>query len=584
MRQRGVFVCLAFTGLLSTGIAWAADPQQAVAPQVQAADTAHVTADGNGFVAPAGWSLATQGKAILLSVPEGGSHIVLVDVGAAADADAALAAGWQAYDPGARPAIRRSADRARRDGWDQIRSYSYDVPPGQKRGLSAQALRHDGRWTVAIVDMADDVGAKRESQVDLVFQRLWPKGYERETFAGRTAHPLQGARLEALKSFIDEARQRFGVPGVAIGIVQDGEVVFAGGFGVRELGKPQPVDADTLFMIASNNKALTTLLLAREVDAGKFAWNTPVTGLWPSFRLGDAATTRKVQVQHLVCACTGLPRQDMETLFNSESTTPASIMATLATMQPTSGFGELYQYSNSMAAAAGFMGGHLLYPDMELGAAYDRAMQAQVFDPLGMTATTFDFARALRSNHATPHARDLDGNVRFVDMDFLRYVIPSRPDGGAWSNVNDMLAYVRMELANGLLPDGSRYVGRDALLARSRQQVATGSDSGYGMGLKIDRSFGIPVINHGGSEAGFRSDMVWLPEHGVGAVILTNSDDGVVLRYPFRRRLLELLFDGKSEAAENVSVQARRIAESLGAERKRLTAPAAPELAARLAR
>ena len=162
---------------------------------------------------------------------------------------------------------------------------------------------------------------------------------------------------------------------MAIGIVQDGKVLFAGGFGVRELGKPEAVDADTLFMIASNNKALTTLLLAKEVDAGKFGWNTPVTEVLPSFRLGDADTTRKVQVKHLVCACTGLPRQDMETLFNSESTTPDSIMATLATMQPTSRFGELYQYSNSMAAAAGFMGGHVLYPDLELGAAYDKAMQ-----------------------------------------------------------------------------------------------------------------------------------------------------------------------------------------------------------------
>ena len=105
-------------------------------------------------------------------------------------------------------------------------------------------------------------------------------------------------------------------------------------------------------------------------------------------------------------------------------------------------------------------------------------------------------------------------------MDILNYVIPTRPDGGSWSNVHDMLAYVRMELAKGHLPDGSRYIGQDALLARYEQQVATGSDSGYGMGLKIDRTWGIPVINHGGTESGYRSDMVWLPEHGVGAVIL----------------------------------------------------------------
>lgn len=572
------------SSLLTFSSSSAQAAQEPAVSEVLAVDTPGTTVDGNSFVAPAGWTLRRSGPVVVLTTPEDGSRIALIDAGPTKDADTAVAAAWLAYDAQAKRPIQRSSDRARRDGWDQIRSYAYDVPVGEGRRISAQALRHGDRWTVAIYDMANEVGAKRESQVDLVFQRLWPKGYQRESFAGKTAHKLDPSRVGTLVQFMEDARRQFDVPGVAIGIVQDGKVLFAGGLGVRELGKPEAVDADTLFMIASNNKALTTLLLAKEVDAGRFGWNTPVTGLLPSFRLGDADTTRKVLVKHLVCACTGLPRQDMETIFNSESMTPESIMATLATMQPTSGFGELYQYSNSMAAAAGFMGGHVLYPDMELGAAYDKAMQGQVFDPLGMTSTTFDFARALGGNHAAPHARDVDGRTARVDMDTLHRVVPSRPDGGSWSNVNDMLAYVRMELAKGRLPDGSRYIGQDALLARYAQQVATGGDSGYGMGLKIDRSWGIPVVNHGGSESGYRSDMVWLPEHGVGAVLLTNADSGVALRYPFRRRLVELLFDGKPEAAENVSVQAKRLNESVAVERSRLTVPADPVLAGRLAR
>ena len=106
------------------------------------------------------------------------------------------------------------------------------------------------------------------------------------------------------------------MPGVVVGIVQDGKVVFAGGFGVRELGKPAPVDADTTVMIASNTKALTTLLLAKLVDAkGNSTWDTPVTSVLPSFKLGDADTTQQVLIKHLICACTGLPRQDLEWLF-----------------------------------------------------------------------------------------------------------------------------------------------------------------------------------------------------------------------------------------------------------------------------
>lgn len=195
---------------------------------------------------------------------------------------------------------------------------------------------------MAIYDVADAVGEKRESQIDLIYQRLWPKGYTRESFAGKTAHKLDAARIQTLRQFVEDARRKFDVPGVAIGIVQDGKLVLAEGFGVRELGKPDKVDADTLFMIASNNKAMTTLMLAKLVEQGRFTWDTPVTQVLPSFRLGDPKITAQVKIRHLVCACTGMPRRDMEALFQFEGATPETVMATLATMQPTSAFGELY--------------------------------------------------------------------------------------------------------------------------------------------------------------------------------------------------------------------------------------------------
>ena len=110
-------------------------------------------------------------------------------------------------------------------------------------------------------------------------------------------------------------------------------------------------------MIASNTKALTTLLLAKLVDEHRLTWDTPVTQLFPRFRLGDADTTRSVLVKHLICACTGMPRQDLEWLFEYGKMTPESSLALLGTMQPTSKFGELFQYSNLMAAAAGYTAG-----------------------------------------------------------------------------------------------------------------------------------------------------------------------------------------------------------------------------------
>ena len=226
--------------------------------------------------------------------------------------------------------------------------------------------------------------------------------------------------------------KELGIPGVAVGIVQDGKVVFAGGYGVRDLGQPAPVDGDTEFMIASNTKALTTLLLARLVDGRKLTWDTPVTKVLPTFKLGDAETTREVKIRQLICACTGLPRQDLEWLFQFQGVTPEDAMATLATMQPTSKFGELFQYSNPMAGAAGFTAGHVLYPNMELGAAYDKAMQTEVFDPLGMKSTTFDYAKALAGDHAMPHSPDVDGKTAHAVMEINYAIIPLRPAGAAW--------------------------------------------------------------------------------------------------------------------------------------------------------
>ena len=591
MQQLGIVLCVAFalgacahptrpSAPVDATTPASVPARPAVAPL--AADTPSTTVDGNPFIAPAGWTLETRTPAVVLTAPEGGSRLALVDV-AAADADAAVAAAWQAYDPDAKWPLKLASDLPARDGWEQSRRYVYETSANDKRGVLAQALRRGERWTVAIYDMANAVGEKRGAQVALVFSRLLPKGYSRESFAGRRAHGLDAARLAELDAFIEASRSKLEVPGVAVGVVQDGKVVLAKGYGVRELGKPDKVDADTLFMIASNTKALTTLMLAKLVADDRFDWDTPVTAILPSFRLGDAQTTRQVLVKHLICACTGLPRQDMEWLFEAEGATPESVMRTLATMQPTSAFGELFQYSNPMAAAAGFAGGHVLYPGLEYGAAYDAAMQALVFDPLGMASTTFDYAKALRGNHAMPHGLDVDARTVRASMDLNYTIIPARPAGAAWSNVDDVLRYVQMELDQGLLPDGTRYIDADPLLERRKPQVALGQDASYGMGLMVDSTWGVPVVHHGGDMLGFHSDMLWLPDHGVGAVILTNSDPGVFMRGPLQRRLLELLFDGKAEAAETVAASAQRVKEGAAAERKRLTVPAAPAESVKLA-
>src|SRR6476661_5201689 len=440
-----------------------------------------------------------------------------------------------------------------------------------------------GGWTVALYDMTQAVGEKRLSQVAVVYGELLPKGYTRESFAGRKAHRLDQARIAELGRFVQAAMRETGVPGVGVGLIQDGQVVFADGFGTRELGGSEKVDGNTLFMVASNTKALTTLMLGKLVDQGKLTWDTPVTDLLPSFKLGNAETTRQVRVRHLICACTGLPRQDYEWLFQFAGVTPDSALATLATMQPTSGFGEMFQYSNPLAGAAGYVGGHVAFPGLELGAAYDTAMQTLVFGPLGMHATTFDYAAALSGNHAMPESPDVDGKPAAAVMELNYSIIPVRGAGAAWSSVHDMLAYVAMELAEGRLPDGRQYISRETLLARRAPQVPIGQDATYGMGLVVDTQYHVSVVHHGGDMIGFHSDMMWLPAHGIGAVVLTNGDPGWIVRGQFRRKLLEVLFDGRPEAEAQVAAGARTYFNSLAADRKLLTVPADAGEAGKLA-
>src|SRR5262249_30407530 len=177
------------------------------------------------------------------------------------------------------------------------------------------ALRAGTNWTTVIIDATDMTAEKRGAPMALIFGSLRPKGYQRESFAGRTAHHLDDAHVAQLKEFVETSMKELGIPGASVALVDNGKIVFQGGFGVRELGKPEPVNENTLFMAASNTKGMTTLLLSELVDEKKLRWDEPVIDVYPKFKLGDADTTKKVLVKNLICACTGLPRQDLEWIF-----------------------------------------------------------------------------------------------------------------------------------------------------------------------------------------------------------------------------------------------------------------------------
>ena len=580
--HRVVAVPILLLTLCAPALAQEPNATEVVDTTSAARDRAYTISGGSTFKAPADWSVTIEGPVATLEFPEGDSWMWIVET-SASHPDSAVAAAWRTTHPEGDRAIRLASPQPGRDGWDEAKTYEYETSPNEQRLIAATAFRNDSTWTVAMIHADLGTVQKRGAQAWLVGQTLRPAGYVDESFAGRSAHPLDTERLALLTGFIETAVRELGIPGVGLGLIQDGEVVFEGGIGVRELGEPEPATADTRFLIASITKPLTTLLLARLVDEGRFAWDTHVLDVYPEFRLGDESTTRQVRMEHLVCACTGLPRQDAEWLLEFDGATPASAMALLGGMQPTSGFGELFQYSNHMAAAAGFIAGHVLHPDRELGAAYDEAMRTRVFEPLGMRDATFDFSQAERGDHARPHGYDVDGETRVASMAPNRSIGPVRPAGGLWTSVRDLLGYARMELAGGMLPDGSRLVSEENLLARREEKARIGETAHYGMGLGVDTEWDVTAFGHDGTMFGYRSQFWVLPEHGVAAVLLTNADNGWMLAGPFYRRLLEVLFDGEAEAEENLVASARDWRASVAEARTRLEVPADPAESAKLA-
>lgn len=548
-----------------------------------ASDVPGKTASGVSYIQPKDWAVTSRGAATIFAAPELDLHIAVVDGGEAPTAVAAAAKAWSSYSPGAARPMRLVSPIPAGNGWDERVDIAYETSPSERAVASVLAMRKGTSWTVVIVDGADATMNKRAAAASIIEQSLRPAGYAPESFAGKTAHPLTPERVQALRDFIAESARNLDVPGVGIALIDHGKVVWQGGYGVRELGHPELVDAHTKFMIASNTKGMTTLLLSVLADEGKLRWDEKVTDLYPSFRLGGDATTKEVEVRHLVCACTGLPRRDFAFILADNGAPASDTFRQLSETQPTSAFGELFQYSNLMAAAAGYLGGSLAYPNLEIGAAYDKAMQTLIFDPLGMHDTTFDFAVGESGDWARPHGLDVDGRMVEMSNYFNHVITPYRPAGGAWSSAADVARYAQLELSKGIAADGKRLVSEANLLERRKRGVPTGENAWYGMGLFNEVVSGVPVITHGGTLEGYHSDWWILPDAGIGAVILTNADSGPAMFDPFLRRLMEVVYDGKPEAAQAVANAAARMKEEAKVRRARLTIPGDPAVLANLA-
>ena len=565
----------------------AAPPSDAVhaAPPVTAEATtvAHTLPSGVTFAAAAGWTFTERPDGATLNGPNGELSMELIEVRGAEglqDAiDQALAARVPDFDLDQRP----GEDRPGQDGWETTRGVGYISAPEAARSVSSGCVKKDDLFLVMHMNNPDAAAQRRGSEMWLVMSSVRPPGHVEESYADRTPRAIDEAFVDEVRTSMQTLMEQADIPGAALTLFDADTVYLEEGFGIRKVGEEGKVTPETRFLIASNTKPLTTLLLAKLVDDGRITYDTLVTDIDPDFALGDQETTARVQVKHLICACTGMPRQDFEWIFQWNGVTPEEMYAGLGAMQPTTAFGELYQYSNPLAAGAGFVAGRLVHPDLDVGSAYDQAMQEQVFDPLGMTQSTFDYDAVLMGDLAWPHSWSTKLENVPGEFDLNRAIWPLRPAGALWSTVGDYRRYLQMELNEGALADGSTYIGAEALLARRAPQVRIAENNHYGMGLGISTHKGITRFNHGGSMLGYKSQFVIDPASGVGAVVFTNSDTGgragAILDH-----IIEMLYaDDTPEALQGIEAGMAQLRSTWSAEVERWSEPPDPAAVERLA-
>lgn len=339
------------------------------------------------------------------------------------------------------------------------------------------------------------------------------------------------------------AMAEYDTPGMAIAIVENGEVALARGYGVRRLGSPDPVDADTIFPTGSTGKAVTAAAIAILVDEGRLDWDDPVIDHLPGFRMFDPWVTREMTVRDLLVHRSGLPLGAGDLLYVPRTSRSRSdVVHALRHIKPATSFRSGYAYDNILYVVAGELVAAVS------GQSWEDFIRNRIFLAAGMeSSVSHEEDRFANPNRAHPHAR-ISGRVRGLGP---QEVLPERdglgqvaaPAGGLSSSANDLARWLQIQLAQGALPGGGRLYSEAAAREMWTPQVLTPirpspgpiSDttpqfSSYALGWSVQDYRGVKVIQHGGAVFGVLTMVVLVPDRDVGFALQINSEDGTVLR------------------------------------------------------
>lgn len=339
-----------------------------------------------------------------------------------------------------------------------------------------------------------------------------------------------GAQLteKQIDQITQESLKTFDVPGISVGVIEDGKVVYAKGHGVRSLTNKKPMNESTLVGIASNSKGFTCVALAMLVDEGKLNWDDKVKKYIPEFDLKDKFAANEFTVRDLVTHRSGLSLGAGDLMFFPEGNnyTIADVINGVAQQEPESSFRSKFQYNNNMYNIAG----EVLHRIS--GMTWAEFIEKRILEPVGMHSSKASYNRVTnRSNIIDAHA-PVNGVVTQIPHDWSEL---ANPAGGIMSNITDMLVWANFLMNNGVTQEGKRLISEDQMheLWTLQTPIPVAKNHpydthfyGYGLGWFLSDVGGTLEVTHSGGLLGTVTKFTLLPEKNVGIVVLTNQQSG----------------------------------------------------------
>ncbi len=373
------------------------------------------------------------------------------------------------------------------------------------------------------------------------------------------------AMLAEIDAYAEKTRAEWNVPGVAVAIVKDDKVIFAKGYGVRDINKPDKVDADTLFAIASNSKAFTAASIAMLIADKKIGgWDDKVSKYLPEFQMYDPWVTNELTIRDLLSHRSGLDTFSGDLLWYDTTYSADEILRRVRYLKPTSSFRTKYGYQNLMFLAAGRV------VERASGMPWAKFVEERILKPLGMERTKMS-VREVKDNYASPH-NESTGKLRALPLGKLDDAIGLV---GLNSSVNDLAKWFRLQLGRGKF-EGKQLIPEKLVGETQMQNMfipvnpfpakdAPGQiTNGYGLGFFIADYRGRKMLNHSGGLDGMISQTCFLPQEQLAVVVLTNSESSV--SGFIRNKILDVMLDGPKVDWSGLALERSKTAKSRQAE------------------